>query len=473
MRIVSPFPSALVLAAAFAAPCFAQHPTVILPVIGEWWQAAGDPDLGPYTTPNQQPVDFGLWQAADGTWQLWSCIRHTAAPGHTRLFYRWEGQKITDRDWTPMGIAMEADPALGEAQGGLQAPHVVKHDGLYYMAYGDWNNICFATSEDGKEFTRVLQPDGRTGVFTEGAAANTRDAMMASINGLWHLYYTGAPHGKGYVYCRMSRDLKDWSPSCVVNYGGAVGMSPWHSECPFVVEVKPGLFYLFRNQYYGENNTNWVYRSDNPLNFGIDDDSGLVAKLDVAAPEIVHHEGRYYIAALRPSLKGIRIAKLDWVETPLAALQILDFDDEAVREQWSIVEGCFPGVFTTSTRSDFGAPMAHFISTTETPDGGYDDDMTGVIESPVFEADREVYDLWVGGGAFPETAYVEVVDADSAERLFHATGEYSNTVRRVMWNAAPHMGRKAKIRIVDRQKGPWGHVVFGGIGRLGDGGREE
>lgn len=44
-------------------------------IVGEPWQIAGDPDLGKYTTEKQQPVDFGIWQAADSTWQVWSCIR--------------------------------------------------------------------------------------------------------------------------------------------------------------------------------------------------------------------------------------------------------------------------------------------------------------------------------------------------------------------------------------------------------------
>ncbi|MCY2950552.1 MAG: family 43 glycosylhydrolase [Planctomycetota bacterium] len=44
-------------------------------IAGDWWMVAGDPDLGDLTDPKQQPVDFSIWQAADGTWQLWSCIR--------------------------------------------------------------------------------------------------------------------------------------------------------------------------------------------------------------------------------------------------------------------------------------------------------------------------------------------------------------------------------------------------------------
>src|SRR2546422_252510 len=95
----------------------------LAPVIqGEWWTVAGDPDLGSYTDPKQQPVDFAIWQAADGTWQLWSCIRGTKCGGKTRLFYRWEGKSLREANWKPMGVAMEAKPELGETLRGLQAP---------------------------------------------------------------------------------------------------------------------------------------------------------------------------------------------------------------------------------------------------------------------------------------------------------------------------------------------------------------
>jgi len=33
----------------------------------------------------------------------------------------------------------------------------------------------------------------------------------------------------------------------------------------------------------------------------------------VAAPEIILHDSRYYIASLTPSLKGIHMARLKWV----------------------------------------------------------------------------------------------------------------------------------------------------------------
>jgi len=44
----------------------------------------------------------------------------------------------------------------------------------------------------------------------------------------------------------------------------------------------------------------------------VNDDKYLLGTLPVAAPEIVEHEGQWYMASLLPSLKGIRIARLKW-----------------------------------------------------------------------------------------------------------------------------------------------------------------
>jgi hypothetical protein len=286
---------------------------VMRPVIeGEWWTVAGDPDLGAYMDSKQQPVDFAVWQAADGRWQLWSCIRGTKCGGKTRLFYWWEGKQLTDADWKPMGIAMQAKTEHGETAGGLQAPHVVKVGDAYQMFYGDWENICVATSTDGKTFARRMNANGKTGMFSEGQGNNTRDVMVIRINDLWHGYYTAYPNKQGAVYCRTSKDTKTWSESKVVAFGGDAGTNAFSAECPFVVELSPGEFYLFRTQRYGQNAISRVYHSRDPMNFGVNDDKYLVCGLPVAAPELILHEGKWYMASLLPSLKGIRIARMKW-----------------------------------------------------------------------------------------------------------------------------------------------------------------
>lgn len=289
----------------------AVEPVLVPHVDGEFWQVSGDPDLGAYTTAKQQPVDFAIWQAADGTWQLWSCIRRTAHPGKTRLFYRWQGNKITDRNWKPMGIAMLADPAFGETEGGLQAPHVIKVGGVYKMFYGDWQNICLAESVDGKTFARQLMPNGRAGMFSEGVG--TRDPLVLRIGDLFYCYYTANPDGLGADYARTSTDLRTWSPSRKVAFGGAAGTGPYAAECPFVYfHRESGYYYLFRTQQYGERARMSVYRSNDPMDFGVDNDAYLVGTLPYAAPELVEDQGQLYIAALLPSLKGIQIANLKW-----------------------------------------------------------------------------------------------------------------------------------------------------------------
>lgn len=304
---------------------WAQKPVYrYVPVIdGEWWNITTNPDLGKYTSPKQQPVDFGVWQAADGSWQLWSCIRATKVGGNTRLFFGWEGKSLTDTAWKPKGITMLADTTLGETKGGLQAPYVFKEKGTYYMVYGDWNHICLANSKDGKQFKRRLNKKGSPALFSSDMA-NTRDPMVLKIGRTYYCYYSAhIPKNdpsiaiKSAIYCRQSADLETWSEPVIVSDGGsAAKQTSWYggaSECPFVVKVED-QYVLFRNQNYGVHALNTQYSSPNPLDFGLDNDTCQVGQLPVAAPEIVKFNNQYYIVALKPKLDGMRIAKLKFIK---------------------------------------------------------------------------------------------------------------------------------------------------------------
>ena len=292
-------------------------------LVGGWWNITSNPDLGIYTSPKQQPVDFGVWQAADGTWQLWSCIRGTKAGGFTRLFYRWEAKSLRDTNWMPKGIAMEADTSLGEAKSGLQAPFVFKENKTYYMFYGDWNHICMAKSTDGKHFERILNSDHSASIFY-GPMGNTRDPMVLKTGKTFYCYYSAhlekndpAIQIKTAVFCRKSKDLKTWSEPALVSGGGtAVQHTGWYggdAECPFVVKIKK-KYILFRNQNYGKDNFNTQYSSSDPMNFGVGNDLFKVGELSIAAPEIIKIKNQYYIVALKPELNGMRVAKLKFVK---------------------------------------------------------------------------------------------------------------------------------------------------------------
>ena len=322
MSRVKAFP--LSFAALLLAAASAHAESLLVPrIAGDWTTITANPDLGDLTKPGQQPVDFAIWQAADGKWQLWSCIRGTREAGRTRLFHRWESAELTAANWQPRGIAMRADPALGETSGGLQAPFVLRDGGKFRMFYGDWSRICAASSADGREFQRDVLAAGQPALFSEPPEENARDPFLIKIGGVWHCYYTAMPASKGAVYCRISRDLERWSERQMVASGGQAGDGPSSAECPHVVEAEPGHYYLFRTQRYGADAITSVHHSTDPLNFGRDGPYGdalhLVTTLPVAAPEIVKHDGVWFIAALRPDLKGIQLARLEWQPLPTPA----------------------------------------------------------------------------------------------------------------------------------------------------------
>ncbi|MHC4795247.1 MAG: glycoside hydrolase family protein [Planctomycetota bacterium] len=437
-----------------------------IPVVdGEFWSVAGNPHLGKYTSKRQAPVDFSIWQANDGTWQLWSCIRSTKCGGKTRLFHRWEGKILTDTDWKPMGIAMEARTELGETPGGMQSPHVFKHNGLYWMAYGDRINICFATSKDGKHFDRVIQPNGKTGVFSEGPVENTRDPMLIKIDGLWHCYYTASEKLRlqGYIFCRTSNDLKNWSRSVVVSAGGQPDVRRTNAECPHVIEIEPGRFCLFRNHKYGRNAQFTVYYSENPLNFGINHNHKKVRTMPYAAPEVIYHQGKYYLAVLKPRLDGIRIARLKWIKYRSKGKNIFDFNEADTRQKWKIIEGDLHSTFTTYQPENMCLHMAHYIGTAELDGEKRDDKRTGVIESPPFTLAHERYTLFVSGGDSYEKLYVAIIDEQSGREIKRFTGKMSHILEPILFQSGPSQGQKVRIRIVDRHQGKWGRINFGGI----------
>jgi hypothetical protein len=332
-RRASPILGSLLAACSRSGPAPAPADVVLVPQIdGDWWTLVGNPDLGEAGTPAQEQVDFAVWQAKDGSWQLWECIRNTLSGGpggHGRLFYRWQASALTVAGWQPLGVAMEADPSVGELPGGLQAPHVVRVGDTWHMTYGDWTAIAHATSADGKAFTRVVV-DGGTGMFgeppldgTTAATTNTRDPMVLPMDGGYRIYYSALPDGQDDgVYTRWSTDLQRWGPSTLAAVGGQAGQGHASAECPFVVFHAPsGYFYLFRTQQYdpGAQKTS-VYRSKDPTSFGVDDDRYFVGTLPVAAPEIVVDGDQVYVAALANDpavgLHAVRMAKLKFAPPP-------------------------------------------------------------------------------------------------------------------------------------------------------------
>ncbi|MFT4797636.1 MAG: hypothetical protein ACI9W1_001057 [Candidatus Azotimanducaceae bacterium] len=275
----------------------------------EWWTIASSPDLAHLNSPDQQPMDFGLWRAADSTWQLGACVRKTSVGGKGRLLFRWQSASLCLSDWEQCGILLQADEPLGEILGGLQSPFVSHWEDRYLMFYGDWVNICLASSLDGKHFERRVNAAGKSRLFEAEVNSSTRDPMHMQHAGTHFLYYTRVIDGEGSICARTSEDLVHWTDPVMVS--GGSGCGPTDAECAFVQPTPDGNhFYLYQ---WDSRGITKIFCSDDPLDFGVGTDRKKIGELPLEVVRIINSEEGTFITSLHEDLTGIRLASINWV----------------------------------------------------------------------------------------------------------------------------------------------------------------
>lgn len=279
-------------------------------IVSEWWRICEMPDLDSLQGANparQHVIDHGFIQADNGRWQLWACMRGTK-PG--RIFYGWEGESLEKGPWKPTGVKARADASYGEPTDPekIQAPYFLKSDSAYLCFYNA-AGIRIMTSKDGVRYQRHEIKDRNNILYEDGG----RDVMVLATDSLMYAYSTVSTVARdgwayGFVILRTSQNLKQWSDYTIVSRGGRAGNGPVSAESPFVV-FKNEYFYLFRAT--STDGRTYVYRSKDPYNFGVDNDDKLITILPVKAPELIEHNGEWYISDLA-DFKGIKLAKMKW-----------------------------------------------------------------------------------------------------------------------------------------------------------------
>ncbi len=314
-------------------------PKPLIPILsGKPWMICPNPtDLGslqgeikpgkPFG--GQEVVDHHIWRDREGVWRCWACVRHTAVG---RIFYGWRADSLEQSPWTPTGVMMRRNHLYGESLADrpdpfhehsewLQSPFVVREGDWYYLFYGGesceplgnlpLSSICLATSQDGIQFNRRLNKEGFAWLFIGPGEA--RDPCVIKVGDEWLCYYSGAETGSrapNKVYVRTSRDLLNWSASREVHWGGSQGALAYQCESPFVL-FHEGFYYLLRTKNYAEGLV-YVYCSEDPFDFGIDNDKGFLGRIDVAAPEIIVDGGRMYITSVKDLAGGMTLQRLEW-----------------------------------------------------------------------------------------------------------------------------------------------------------------
>lgn len=314
------------------------------PVVGDCWKLIGPrpeslgkqlPNLNEEPLRGWQPNDHAIFQGLDGCWHLWACVRQTSVG---RLLCRWEAENLTDSPWRLCEDVIRADRSAGESrvdylgQEFLQSPFVVRDRGLFYMFYGGYatgvdsdgnpdpdypameNQISLMTSPDGRNWTRFQNSEGLSRVFAGPGAA--RDEYVVRFGDTWYMYYTGH-HDRSVenesIYVRTSSDLINWSDWALAHFADPEFRTHRTCESPVVVE-RGGYYYLFRSGGYDRpEGSTAVFRSDNPLDFGIGDPRDkYVCNIPAHASEIiVADDGREYISKIFEPETGYAIFLTD------------------------------------------------------------------------------------------------------------------------------------------------------------------
>jgi len=278
---------------------------------GEWIKLVGRPSLEKWTSPEAEPVDFTVFRADDGRWQLISCIRKTAQSGANRLLYRWSSAELAREAWQPEGIFLSSKPEWDHAEGLVQAPFHVRDGDQHFLFYN--SRGCHGmTSSDGIAF----EPLEKRAIFRMGRDVCLLDDRETS--GKWIAYYTSPEPGinpatKNHtIRARTAAKLEGpWSDEAIEIppiTPPAKGYQFVYAESPLVVK---------RGDYYYRFEQLFVFRSDDPLKWEGPPIARLAPKdpLKRLAPEIVTHDGRDYLLAYQwrgKDPRGIYLVPLAW-----------------------------------------------------------------------------------------------------------------------------------------------------------------
>ena len=278
---------------------------------GPWTKIAGRPPLEQWASPKAEPVDFTVFQADDGTWQLIACVRHTTHPGNSRLLYRWSSQELISPDWKPEGIFLSSRPDWNHREGHLQAPFYVKDGGTHHLLYNS-NGAHLLTSTDGLAW----EPCGTKAVFPMGRDVCILDDRAQS--GKWIAYYTSPEPG-------INPATRDHTIRARARASLTGTWEETATEIPPLMPPPPGYLFVYaespfvlrRGDHYYRFEQMYVFRSKDPLQW---EGPPIVCltpddPIKLLAPEIVTQDGRDYLLAYQwrgSDDRGIFIAPLVW-----------------------------------------------------------------------------------------------------------------------------------------------------------------
>lgn len=121
----------------------------------------------------------------------------------------------------------------------------------------------------------------------------------------------------------------------------------------------------------------------------------------------------------------------------------------------------FEGNWWIGTAERFDGPIFGYRPGSRQGDGP-----RGVIRSAVFTVTGRSASLLVGGGNYPDSCYVAMIDAVTGETVYSETGRGVESMDERFWDLEPFMGGEFYLEIVDDCSAPMGHINVDAIREL-------
>lgn len=242
-----------------------------------------------------------IFSPSDRKWHMFGIVS-----GH-KSFIQLTADSLTQIPWE-----RHEDFIVGNGDKEIWAPHIILHDGLFYMFYtmiGEPREIRHAVSKDLHEWSH---PDSNPllALKTEdGVNMKNKDPMVLSDGGRWIMYYSMMKDEKHWVVgYSTSADLVNWSgpETCFDENTESPGV-----ESPFVVR-RAGDYYLFLSSRPWPAGGVDIFVSHSPVSWKVAD---LAKRIDPwHAPEVVRDlDGQWYLTlSSGPQAKDFRIAPMFW-----------------------------------------------------------------------------------------------------------------------------------------------------------------
>jgi arabinan endo-1,5-alpha-L-arabinosidase len=272
--------------------------------------------------------DHCFTRDASSTWHLYGITHAEPFAPFDEIHFAHATAPDLRGAWTKQPFALTADPGCEEHH--LWAPHVVEHDGRWFMFYcaggpsKDRYRIHLATSADCWHWER--HPDNP--MVVDGFEA--RDPMVLRVGERWILYYTATsePAGGHFVVAAAeSTDLVHWSGRRIVYRDPLRGTMAGPTESPFVVAANGRYLLLIGPDWEGviadyhrtgsplgdAYRRTRVIASDDPLRFEL---ANQVATIDAHAAEVIQTGAGSWVSHCGWGQGGVYLAPFEWRQDP-------------------------------------------------------------------------------------------------------------------------------------------------------------